>query len=161
MQGARKYGLFVAVGATILIPVILFGIIENNDRNLLSLLLSNIGINQDDGTTQQQQQQMENEDIFLRGAVDANSEGKQISEKLRRHLCGSSILPETTEFIQEFQIPFSCAQPVGLATDSKGKVWVASTWTGHLLVFDTASERFVKTIQIPDWKTKSDFGSKV
>ena len=162
MHGARKYGLFVAVGATILIPVILFGIIGNNDRNPLSLLLSNSGINQDDGTKQQQQQQqMENEDIFLRGAVDANSEGKQISEKLRRHLCGSSILPETTEFIQEFQIPFSCAQPVGLATDSQGKVWVASTWTGHLLVFDTTSERFVKTIQIPDWKTKSDFGSMV
>jgi hypothetical protein len=127
MHGARKYGLFVAVGAAaILIPVILFGIIENNDRNPLSLLLSNIGKNQDNGTTQQQQQQQtENEDIFLRGAVDANSEGKQISEKLRRHLCGSSILPETTEFIQEFQIPFSCAQPVGLATDSQGKVWVA------------------------------------
>ena len=163
MQYVRKHSLFVAVGAaSILILGILFGIIGNhNDRNPFSLLLSNSGINQGNGTTQQQQQQMENEDIFLRGAVDANSEGKQISEKLRRHLCGSSILPETTEFIQEFQIPFSCAQPVGLATDSQGKVWVASTWTGHLLVFDPASERFVKTIQIPDWKTKSDFGSMV
>ena len=163
MQYVRKHSLFVAVGAAaILILGILFGIIgNNNDRNPLSLLLSNSGINQGNGTTQQQQQQTENEEIFLRGAVDANSEGRQISEKLRRHLCGSSTLPETTEFIQEFQIPFSCAQPVGLATDSQGKVWVASTWTGHLLVFDPASERFVKTIQIPDWKTKSDFGSMV
>lgn len=152
MQNVRKYGLFVAVGSAIIIPMILFAIIGNNDRNAL-FPLSNSG-NQD-GTTQQM------DDTFLRGAVDANSEGKQISEKNKGPLCGSSLLPKSTEFIQEYQIPFVCAQPVGIAVDSQDKVWVAATWTGHLLVFDPISERFVKFIQIPDWKTKFQFGSMV
>jgi virginiamycin B lyase len=159
----RKYGLFVAVGAAaLLVPMILSAVMGNEDRNSLFLPFSSRDGNGGNNLREQQMEEKEqNDDMFLRGAVDANSEGKQISEKLRRHLCGSSILPENMEFIQEFQIPFSCAQPVGLATDRQGKVWVASTWTGHLLVFDPASERFVKTIHIPDWKTKSDFGSMV
>jgi virginiamycin B lyase len=154
MHNVRKYGLFVAVGSAILIPMILFGVIGNNDRNAL-LPLSDSEKNQG-GTTRQ----MDN-DTFLRGAVDANSEGKQISEKNKRHLCGSSLLAKNTEFIQEYQIPFACTQPVGIAVDGQEKVWVAATWTGHLLVFDPTSESFIKFIQIPDWKTKFEFGSMV
>jgi virginiamycin B lyase len=155
MQNVRKHGLFVAVGAAILIPMILFGVIGNNDRN--TLMSSSNSEKNEDGTTQQQM----DDDTFLRGAVDANSEGKQISEKNKRHLCGSSLFAESTEFIQEYQIPFSCAQPVGIAVDSQEKVWIVATWTGHLLVFDPISEGFVKFIQIPDWKTKFQFGSMV
>lgn len=159
MHNVRKQGLFVAVLAAIFIPVILFGVIGNNDKNTLFLPFSSSEKNQNtDGTSQQQQME---DDTFLRGAVDTNSEGKQISEKNRRHLCGSSLFAESTEFIQEYQIPFSCAQPVGIAVDGQEKVWVAATWTGHLLVFDPASEGFVKVIQIPDWKTKFQFGSMV
>lgn len=155
MQNMGKYSLFVAVGLAILIPMILFGVIGNIDRNAL-LALSN-SENDQDGTTQQRIE----DDTFLRGAVDANSEGKQIAEKNRRHLCGTSLLAKSTEFIQEYQVPFSCTQPVGIAVDGQGKVWVAATWTGHLLVFDPISESFVKFIQIPNWKTKFQFGSMV
>jgi hypothetical protein len=145
MRNLWKYGLFIVVGSAILIPMILFGVIGNSDRNALFLPLFNRENNQD-GKTQQQM----NDDTFLRGAVDVSSEGKQISEKNRRHLCGSSLFPESTEFIEEYQIPFSCAQPVGIAVDGQGKVWTAATWTGHLLVFDPISESFIKFIQIPD-----------
>jgi virginiamycin B lyase len=158
MQNVRKYGLFVVVGSAILIPMILFGVIGHSDRNTLFVPLSNTENNQD-GMSQQQMD--EGDDTFLRGAIDANSEGKQISEKNRRQLCGSSLLAESTEVIQEYQIPFSCAQPVGIAVDGQEKVWTAATWTGHLLVFDPISERFVKFIQIPEWKTKFQFGSMV
>jgi virginiamycin B lyase len=163
----RKYGLFIAVGAAaLLVPMILFAVIGNADRNSLFFLpLSPSDENEGNNLREQQQQQMEEEeqqvDTFLRGAVDANSEGKQVSEKLRTHLCGLSPIPKNTEFIQEFQIPFSCAQPVGIAVDSQGQVWVAATWTGHLLVFDPVSETFAKVIEIPDWKTKGGFGSMV
>ena len=55
----------------------------------------------------------------MRGAVDVDSEGKQISEENKRYLCGSSLLAKNTEFIQEYQIPLNCAQPVvGIAVDS-------------------------------------------
>jgi virginiamycin B lyase len=152
MEGMRRYGLLVAIVSAIIIPIVFLGIVGNNDgKPFLSLLNSGSQTN----TTQQI------DDTFLRGAVDANSIGKQISEKNKRHLCGSSLFAESTEFIQEYQIPFACAQPVGIAADSQDLVWVASTWTGHLLVFDPNSESFVKFIQIPDWKTKFQFGSMV
>ena len=152
----RRYGLFVAIVSAIIVPIVLLGIIGNNDGkpSFLSLLNSG-GIQNQNDTTQQI------DDTFLRGAVDANSVGKQVSEKIKRHLCGSSLFAESTEFIQEYQIPFACAQPVGIAVDSQDLVWVAATWTGHLLVFDPTSERFVKFIEIPNWKTKFDFGSMV
>jgi streptogramin lyase len=135
----RRYGLLVAIVSAIIIPIVFLGIIGNNDGNpsYLSLLNSG-GIQNQNDTTQQI------DDTFLRGAVDANSVGKQVSEKIKRHLCGSSLFAESTEFIQEYQIPFACAQPVGIAVDSQDLVWVAATWTGHLLVFDPTSERFVK-----------------
>jgi virginiamycin B lyase len=171
LQNVRKYGLFVAVGAAaaLLVPMILFAVIGNDDDNRNSLFFlpfSRSSNENEDNNLREQQRQMEEEkeeqvDTFLRGAVDTNSEGKQVSEKLRGHLCGSSPLPKNTEFIQEFQIPFSCAQPVGIAADSQGKVWVAATWTGHLLVFDPVSQTFAKVIEIPDWKTKGEFGSMV
>jgi virginiamycin B lyase len=153
MENMRRYGLLVAIVSAIIIPIVFLGIIGNNDDGKPFLPLLNNG-NQNDTTEQI-------DDTFLRGAVDANSAGKQISEKNKRHLCGSSLLAKSTEFIQEYQIPFICAQPVGIAVDSQDLVWIAATWTGHLLVFDPASERFVKFIQIPNWKTKFQFGSMV
>jgi virginiamycin B lyase len=151
----RRYGLFVAIVSAIIVPIVFLGIIGNNDGKPSSLSLLNSGIQNQNVTTQQI------DDTFLRGAVDANSVGKQVSEKIKRHLCGTSLFAESTEFIQEYQIPFACAQPVGIAVDSQDLVWVAATWTGHLLVFDPTSERFVKFIEIPNWKTKFDFGSMV
>jgi virginiamycin B lyase len=148
-----KYGLLVAIVSVIIIPIIFFGIIGNNDGKFFLPMLNNP--NQKESTRQIE------DDTFLRGAVDVNSEGKQISEKNMRHLCGSSLLPKSTEFIQEYQIPFVCAQPVGIAIDSQDKVWVAATWTGHLLVFDPVSKSFAEFIQIPGWKTKFQFGSMV
>jgi hypothetical protein len=108
-----KYGLLVAIVSVIIIPIIFFGIIGNNDGKFFLPMLNNP--NQKESTRQIE------DDTFLRGAVDVNSEGKQISEKNMRHLCGSSLLPKSTEFIQEYQIPFVCAQPVGITIAAKTK----------------------------------------
>lgn len=147
IRNIGKYGLFVAIASAVIIPVIYFGIIENS---LLPL--------PDEGNRNGANQQT---DDSLQAAVDVGSAGKQISEGHKRYLCGTSLLPKNTEFIQEYQIPFACAQPVGIAVDSQGKVWIAATWTGNLLVFDPASESFVDFIQIPNWKTRGEFGSMV
>lgn len=47
------------------------------------------------------------------------------------------------------------------AADKNDQIWIAATWSGHLLVFDQTSRNFVKFIEIPDWKTKGTFGSMV
>ncbi|HET6715665.1 MAG TPA: hypothetical protein VFG90_00945, partial [Nitrososphaeraceae archaeon] len=104
----RRYGLLVAIVSAIIVPIVFLGIIGNNDGKPSSLSLLNSGNQNQNDTTQQI------DDTFLRGAVDANSVGKQVSEKIKRHLCGSSLFAESTEFIQEYQIPFACAQPVGI-----------------------------------------------
>ena len=150
-----KYGLLVAIISAIVVPIIFFGIIGNNDGKFFLPMLNNAN---QKGSTQQVD---EDDERFLRGAVDANSEGKQISEENRGYLCGSSLLAKSTEFIQEYQIPFVCAQPVGIAIDNQDKVWIAATWTGHLLVFDPVSKSFAEFIKIPDWKAKFQFGSMV
>src|SRR5687768_4298338 len=116
MQNMKSYGLFVAIVSAIIITIVFLGVIGNNEGKPSFLSLLNEGGNQND-TTQQI------DDTFLRGAVDANSAGKQISEKNKKHLCGSSLFAESTEFIQEYQIPFACAQPVGVAVDSQDLVW--------------------------------------
>src|SRR5919108_2398765 len=153
MENISKYGMIAAIGSAIIIPIVFFGIIGNKDGNNLLQLPNSDNQNGDSGAQRNEE--------YLRGAVDANSEGKQITGENKMYLCGSSLLAKSTEFIQEYQIPFVCAQPVGIAVDNQDNVWVAATWTGHLLVFDPTHERFVKFIQIPDWKTKFQFGSMV
>lgn len=139
----RKYGLFAAIASAIVIPIVFFSILPLPDSN------------------KQNDKSQQTDNPNLRGAVDVNSSGKQISGENRRYLCGSSLLAKNTEFIQEYQIPFNCAQPVGIAVDSQDKVWIAATWTGYLLVFDPVSESFTDFIEIPDWKTRGEFGSMV
>jgi virginiamycin B lyase len=148
MMNTRKYGLFAAIASAIIIPIVLFGIVGNT-------LFPIPDSDNQNGKSQQ------TDDPNLRGAVDVDSTGKQISEENKRYLCGSSLLAKNTEFIQEYQLPFNCAQPVGIAVDSQDKVWIAATWTGHLLVFDPVSESFTDFIEIPDWKTRGEFGSMV
>lgn len=76
--------MLVAIVSAIIIPLIFFGIIGSNDRKLFLPMLNNANKNE---STQQIE-----DDTFLRGAVDANSEGKQISEGNRGYLCGSSLI---------------------------------------------------------------------
>jgi hypothetical protein len=82
-------------------------------------------------------------------------------------------------------LPFPCSQPVGITiqdhqnnsnnsnsnnnssnnnnttTTNPQKIWIAATWIGYLVVFDPNSQRFSDFIEIPNWKTKGDFGSMV
>jgi hypothetical protein len=106
MMNTRKYGLFAAIASAIIIPIVFFGILGNT--------LFPIPDSDNQNGKSQQTDYYPN----LRGAVDVDSAGKQISEENKGHLCGSSLLAKNTEFIQEYQIPLNCAQPVGIAVDS-------------------------------------------
>lgn len=100
------------------------------------------------------------DEYFLRGAISDTSFGKQMGDENRAFLCGTSF-DNQNMFITEFSIPFPCSQPVAIAVDKNDDIWIAATWSGHLMVFDQESRTFVRYIEIPDWKTKGTFGSMV
>ncbi|MGH9951745.1 MAG: virginiamycin B lyase family protein, partial [Nitrososphaeraceae archaeon] len=103
-------------------------------------------------------------DYYLRGSATLNetaySDGKQLSVKNERYLCGTPFA-SSTQYIQEYYIPLTCSQPVGITVDSNNQIWFVATWSGYLVVFDPESQKFVDFIEIPNWKTKGTFGSMV
>jgi virginiamycin B lyase len=104
------------------------------------------------------------ENYYLRGSATLNdtayAEGKQLSVKNERYLCGTPFA-SSTQYIQEYYIPLTCSQPVGITVDDKNQIWFVATWSGYLVVFDPKSQKFVHFIEIPNWKTKGTFGSMV
>lgn len=103
-------------------------------------------------------------DYYLRGGAALNetayAEGKQLSVKNERYLCGTPFA-SSTQYIEEYYIPLTCSQPVGITVDSNDKIWFVATWSGYLVVFDPDLRQFVDFIEIPNWKTKGTFGSMV
>lgn len=61
----------------------------------------------------------------------------------REQHCGNS-KAKSNQYIQEFDIPTPCTQPLSIITDSEGKVWFAQTNTGNLAMFDPESEEFTE-----------------
>ncbi len=57
--------------------------------------------------------------------------------------CGNSEA-KSNLYIQEFNIPTLCTQPLSIITDSDGKIWFAQTNTGNLAMFDPDSEEFTE-----------------
>lgn len=104
------------------------------------------------------------EDYYLRGSTTLNNtayeEGKQLPVKNERYLCGTPFA-SSTEYIQEYYIPLTCSQPVGITVDSSNRIWFVATWSGYLVVFDPELQQFVDFVEIPNWKTKGTFGSMV
>lgn len=100
------------------------------------------------------------DDYYQRGAASDATAGKQISEENKRYLCGSTFA-KSSAYIEEYDIPYPCSQPVGIVAGNDGRIWIISTWTGHIMIFDPASGLFADFIEIPDWKTKGTFGSMV
>ncbi|MGB7295370.1 MAG: hypothetical protein WBC70_07240 [Candidatus Aminicenantales bacterium] len=80
--------------------------------------------------------------------------------KNERYLCGTPFA-SSTQYIEEYYIPLTCSQPVGITVDSNGKIWFVATWSGYLVVFEPDLRQFVDFIEIPNWKTKGTFGSMV
>jgi virginiamycin B lyase len=120
--------------------------------------------------TQPKGQNDADDDYYLRGAVSSTSEGKQVQEKNLINLCGGSF-EKRTDFIREYTLPFPCSQPVGITvqqqevngsnTKNNQRIWIAATWMGYLVIFDPNSQSFSDFIEIPNWKTKGEFGSMV
>ncbi|MGH9978703.1 MAG: virginiamycin B lyase family protein [Nitrososphaeraceae archaeon] len=120
-----------------------------NEQNSLSPSRNNNGIDKD---------------YYLRGSAALNetayAEGKQLSVKNARYLCGTPF-PSSTQYMEEYSIPLTCSQPVGITVDSNDKIWFVATWSGYLVVFDPDLRQFVDFFEIPNWKTKGTFGSMV
>ncbi|HYO06536.1 MAG TPA: hypothetical protein VER14_06105, partial [Phototrophicaceae bacterium] len=65
-------------------------------------------------------------------------------------------------YVNEYVTPIPCAHPVGLAADKDNNIWIGSGWSGNMLVFNTNTKTFVKTIPIPNWpKQQGGFGSMI
>lgn len=61
----------------------------------------------------------------------------------RAQHCGNSET-KSNQYIQEFEIPTPCTQPLSIIADSDGKIWFAQTNTGNLAMFDPVSEEFTE-----------------
>jgi hypothetical protein len=69
-------------------------------------------------------------DYYLRGGAALNetayAEGKQLSVKNERYLCGTPFA-SSTQYIEEYYIPLTCSQPVGITVDRDDKIWFVAT----------------------------------
>lgn len=61
----------------------------------------------------------------------------------REQHCGSSDA-KSNQYVQEFEIPTPCTQPLFITVDSDGKIWFTQTNTGNLAVFDSVSKNFTE-----------------
>ena len=86
---------------------------------------------------------------------------KTMSDKDKPLLCGNNVT-NSNSYVHEFITPILCSQPVGLTVDQENNIWIASGKSGTLLVFDTKTLQFDKTIKIPDWPEQTrNIGSRI
>ena len=64
-------------------------------------------------------------------------------------MCGTPFV-SSTYYVEEYYIPLTCSQPVGITVDSSNRIWFVATWSGYLVVFDSDLRRFVDFIEIPN-----------
>lgn len=144
---------------------------NNNYFNILSLLSNNVLVKPINLTSGSNPQSIDQEKEQTVDSEEVAS--KQIPKKFINHLCGTTF-PKSTYFIKEYSIPYFCSQPVGIVvnTDQQNKevneqqkvnetIWIAATWTGHIILFDPEKGSFSEFIEIPNWKTEDVFGSMV
>jgi virginiamycin B lyase len=154
---------FVATAIIVIIACSALFWVTTSNSSLL-----NVFIPKDEAKNGQNSPIMSNDvidkDYNLRGSAALNdtayAEGKQLSVKNERYLCGTPFA-SSTQYIEEYYIPLTCSQPVGITVDSNDKIWFVSTWSGYLVVFDPDLRQFVDFVEIPNWKTKGTFGSMV
>ncbi|MBS1268944.1 MAG: Virginiamycin B lyase [Nitrosopumilus sp.] len=57
--------------------------------------------------------------------------------------CGGSDF-KSNQYIQEFEIPTPCSQPLSIVTDSEEKIWFMQSNTGNMTMFDPTSGEFTE-----------------
>lgn len=86
---------------------------------------------------------------------------QMMSAKEKQFLCGSKT-QGSSYYVSEFVTPVPCNHPVGLVADKDNNIWIASGWSGSILVFNPQSNTFVKTIKIPNWpRNQGELGSMI
>ncbi|MGH9964656.1 MAG: virginiamycin B lyase family protein [Nitrososphaeraceae archaeon] len=156
---------FIAIAVTVLIASsALFWITTANSNFFSSFILDDEAKYRQNSLSPDQDNNGIDKDYYLRGGAALNetayAEGKQLSVKNERYLCGTPFA-SSTQYIEEYYIPLTCSQPVGITVDRNDKIWFVATWSGYLVVFDPDLRQFVDFIEIPNWKTKGTFGSMV
>jgi virginiamycin B lyase len=159
----RKRTLVIA--ASVIISISIGFLILNSNKNMFTSLLTEVKIKRgENAPSSNVNYKGECKDYYLRGGTALNNtaygEGKQLSVKNERYLCGTPFA-SSTEYIQEYYMPLTCSQPVGITVATNDRIWFVATWSGYLVVFDPESQMFVDFIEIPNWKTKGTFGSMV
>ena len=143
---------------------------NNNYFNILSLFLNDALVKSLNLTSSTNTQSIDQEKEQIE---DSEVAEKQIPKKFINHLCGTTF-PKSTYFIKEYSIPYFCSQPVGIVVNTGEQnqqaneqqngnetIWIAATWTGHIILFDPEKGFFSEFIEIPNWKTEDVFGSMV
>ena len=86
---------------------------------------------------------------------------KTMTDKDKSLLCGNNVT-NSNSYVHEFITPIMCSQPVGLTVDPENNIWIASGKSGTLLVFNTKTLQFEKTIKIPNWPEQTrNIGSMI
>lgn len=156
---------FIAIAVTVIIASsTLFWITTANSNFFSSFILDDEAKYRQNSLSPDQDNNGIGKDYYLRGGAALNetayAKGKQLSVKNERYLCGTPFA-SFTQYIEEYYIPLTCSQPVGITVDRNDKIWFVATWSGYLVVFDPDLRQFVDFIEIPNWKTKGTFGSMV
>ena len=151
---------FIAIAVIVIIASSTLFWITTANSNFFSSFISDDGAKyRQNSVSLDQVNNGRDNDYYLRGSAALNdtayAEGKQLSVKNERYLCGTPFA-SSTQYMEEHYIPLTCSQPVGITVDSNDKIWF-----GYLVVFDPGLRQFVDFIEIPNWKTKGPFGSMV
>ncbi|ABX13567.1 virginiamycin B lyase family protein [Nitrosopumilus maritimus] len=75
------------------------------------------------------------------------------SPEERDQHCGKSDF-KSTRYIEEFEIPTPCTQPLSIITDSEDNVWFVQSNTGNVAMFDPITKEFVE-YQNDQWNLKT------
>ena len=67
----------------------------------------------------------------------------------RPRFCGIGE-PKSTPYVQEFEVPTECSNPLAIVTDYDGTVWFVQTNTGNVASFDPVTESFSE-FENPIW----------
>ncbi|MDN5845423.1 MAG: hypothetical protein L0H53_04020 [Candidatus Nitrosocosmicus sp.] len=138
----NKRNTFIVISVIVVIVIVVW-VTSSNTMNSTSSIM-NINTNGNTGRSV-------DSNIVQSSSVDTIvNESQLMKQKDKQLFCGNQTQGPSF-FVNEYVLPISCSQPLGLAIDKNNNIWIASGKTGNLFVFDPKSNSFNKTIPIPNW----------
>lgn len=150
----NKRNIFILISVIVVIIVVVWGINSNTMNPMSSTMdantMGNTGRSADSNMVPSSS-----------GDTIAN-ESQLVTQEDKQFFCGNQTQGPSF-FVNEYRLPISCSQPLGLAIDESNNIWVASGKTGNLFVFDPKLNTFNNTISIPNWPVdrQGEIGSMI